>query len=206
VSTYKAVVFDYGGVLTVSVAAAFAEYAADYGLQPADIGVAFRHGYPGLADMEVGRIGFREYADRFGRDVWEQRNIWIDTDRLFRIVSELLVVITPEMSALIGELRRTVKVGILTNSNHELRPYWRDRMPDDFVDAMVDSSEVGMRKPNRDVFEHTVGLLGVELAETVFFDDTPANVDGANACGMHGVFFESPAQCRAELGRLGVLG
>lgn len=57
-------------------------------------------------------------------------------------------------------------------------------------DAIVDSHEVKMRKPNHAIYHHTMELIGATPSRTVFLDDLQANVNAANAVGMHGVLVE----------------
>lgn len=58
---------------------------------------------------------------------------------------------------------------------------------EEVFDAMVLSGEVGMRKPDREIFEHAAGLVDAELTRCVLIDDAPANVEAAERYGMTGV-------------------
>lgn len=84
-----------------------------------------------------------------------------------------------------------LKVGLLTNNVMEWRPIWRSKLEEanllDAFDAVVDSSEVGMRKPESRIFLHAVELLGVAPHEAVFVDDLAQNVEGAVAAGLHAI-------------------
>jgi epoxide hydrolase-like predicted phosphatase len=72
-------------------------------------------------------------------------------------------------------------------------------------DVVVISAEVGMRKPEEGIFRHTARALGLHPQECVFIDDTQANVDAANACGMTGVLHtEATATATALQDLLGV--
>jgi len=66
-------------------------------------------------------------------------------------------------------------------------------------DVVVISAEVGMRKPEEGIFRHAAGALGLHPQECVFIDDTQANVDAANACGMTGVLHTEAAATAAAL-------
>lgn len=83
------------------------------------------------------------------------------------------------------------RIGILTNNVREFREFWWPLMDfEDVFDTIVDSHEVGMRKPNPDIYHLTMNRLGAEPGRTAFLDDLQANVDAANALGMHGVLVE----------------
>lgn len=82
-------------------------------------------------------------------------------------------------------------IAILTNNVKEFREWWWPLM--DFAtifDAIVDSHEVKMRKPNPEIYHLTMNKIGATPERTVFLDDLQANVDAANAVGMHGVLVE----------------
>ena len=72
-------------------------------------------------------------------------------------------------------------------------------------DTVVLSGEVGMRKPEKEIFFHAAATLGLAPAECVFIDDMAANVAAAQACGMTGVLHtETAATARALQDLLGV--
>lgn len=100
--------------------------------------------------------------------------------------------------------RRGYRLGLITNNVREGSATWRAMVPvDELFDVVVDSSEVGMRKPNPAIFHHTLDLLGgVEPSAAVFLDDSPGNVAGARRAGLHAIHVEDPAEAMAELDAL----
>lgn len=97
-----------------------------------------------------------------------------------------------DMVAFIHDLKSAgLPIGILTNNVKEFREMWWPLM--DFAtifDTIVDSHEVGMRKPNPAIYQLTMNRLGATPTRTAFLDDLEANVHAANALGMHGVHVE----------------
>lgn len=97
-----------------------------------------------------------------------------------------------DMIAFIHDLKSAgIPIGILTNNVKEFREMWWPLM--DFAnifDTIVDSHEVGMRKPNPAIYELTMARLNAVPTRTAFLDDLEANVNAANALGMHGVHVE----------------
>ncbi len=82
-------------------------------------------------------------------------------------------------------------IAILTNNVKEFREWWWPLMDfESIFDAIVDSHEVRMRKPNPEIYHHTMNRIGASPSRTVFLDDLHANVEAANALGMHGVLVE----------------
>ena len=66
-------------------------------------------------------------------------------------------------------------------------------------DTVVLSGEVGMRKPEKEIFFHAAATLGLAPAECVFIDDMEANVAAAQACGMTGVLHTETATTASVL-------
>ena len=78
---------------------------------------------------------------------------------------------------------------------------WRSLVPvDELFDVVVDSSEVGMRKPNPAIYHHALEALGgIPPDEAVFLDDSPGNVEGARRAGLHAILVETPEQAIKDL-------
>jgi 2-haloacid dehalogenase len=68
----------------------------------------------------------------------------------------------------------------------------------------VASFRVGAVKPSSAIYREAERLLGLEPAVTVFVDDLPPNVAGAEACGWRAIHHRSPAETRRRLHALGV--
>jgi HAD superfamily hydrolase (TIGR01509 family) len=91
----------------------------------------------------------------------------------------------PQMNALVLRARRMgIATALLSNSwgNDYPRDGW-----DDMFDVVVISGEVGMRKPDAEIFHHTLSALGVLPQHSVFVDDIKLNVNAAVGVGMVGV-------------------
>lgn len=103
----------------------------------------------------------------------------------------------PEMHRVVRRVRRAGrKTGLVSNSwgNDYPREGWADTF-----DVVVISGEVGMRKPEPEIYLHTAAALGVAPGACVFVDDLPVNVRGAAAVGMVGVLYRSYDEALPEL-------
>ena len=91
--------------------------------------------------------------------------------------------------ALVEELRAAgLRLGVLTNNVREFRDRWRALLPfDEWFDDVVDSHEVGLRKPNPAIYQLALSRLGAEASRTAFLDDVPSNVTAAESVGIRGV-------------------
>lgn len=103
----------------------------------------------------------------------------------------------------VRELKQRYKIGLLTNMGPgTIDEIFDEQERSELFDNVVVSSEVGMIKPSRDIFELMSEQIGVSADKTVFIDDRPANVDGAERTGMHTILFTTNAQFEIELASL----
>ncbi len=65
------------------------------------------------------------------------------------------------------------------------------------------SAEIGLLKPQREIYETHVKAFGLDPSTTLFIDDSAKNVEGAIAAGWHAVLFTDPQQLRADLAGFG---
>jgi putative hydrolase of the HAD superfamily len=106
---------------------------------------------------------------------------------------------------LVHDLRAAgIRLGVLTNNVRELRERWWPMM--DFAnifDDIVDSHEVGMRKPNPAIYRLALDRLGAPAHRTAFLDDAASNVSAAIDVGIHGVVVdEDPTLAVSTVRRL----
>ena len=66
-------------------------------------------------------------------------------------------------------------------------------------DALVLSYEIGARKPKAAFFEQCLRLAQGDAEECVFIDDLPRNVEGARACGIHGIVYQNFDDLKVQL-------
>ena len=71
-------------------------------------------------------------------------------------------------------------------------------------DGVTVSAEVGLLKPQPEIYQSLLSQHGILAAETVFIDDMPGNVQGAEAAGLAAIQFENSAQCECDLTALGL--
>ncbi len=98
-----------------------------------------------------------------------------------------------------------IRQAIITNNAKEFGDMWRQLIPvDELFEAVIDSSAVGMRKPDPSIYQLALQRLEVSRPETsAFLDDFEPNVVAARDLGMHGVLVgDDIAPALAELDRL----
>ena len=108
--------------------------------------------------------------------------------------------------AKVQELNKAgIRQAIITNNAKELGDMWRSLIPvDELFEAVIDSSAVGIRKPDPAIYRLALECLEVTRPETsAFLDDFEPNVAAARNLGMHGVLVgEDIAPALAELDRI----
>lgn len=69
----------------------------------------------------------------------------------------------------------------------------------EYMDGVVFSYRCKMIKPGSDIYHYICSEYGLEMAESIFIDDTLANVQGAEACGIHGLQFTTFEEIKLQL-------
>jgi putative hydrolase of the HAD superfamily len=99
----------------------------------------------------------------------------------------------------IRALRPQRKTGIISNAWPDLRSYLVENKFDDAFDALIVSAEVGIMKPDPQIYRIALDKLEVKPDEAVFVDDMRTNVEAARKLGMQGILFQSQEQTLHEL-------
>jgi putative hydrolase of the HAD superfamily len=193
------VLFDFAGVLTSSPWGAMT--AAGGGDLELLIGSYEEDGDHPWHRVERGEISIADWVTEVTAEA-DRRGAAVDFSVLQQLLGEMTV--HQQVVERIRELRAAgYRTALITNNVREASATWRALIPvDELFDVVVDSCEVGMRKPNPAIFQHTLGLLGRAPEEAVFLDDSPGNVAGAKVAGLAGIHVADPDEALAELDRL----
>jgi putative hydrolase of the HAD superfamily len=198
----RALLVDYGGVLTSPPAESFRRWLERDRLDPARFRELVRGWLAADApaniahDLETGRLTAAEFERRLTDHLVRADGTTADATGL---LARMFADFRPEPS-MVDSVRRLHASGVRTAlvSNSWGFDYPRDGWSELF-DAVVISGEVGLRKPEPAVYLLAAERVGVPADDCVFVDDLPANVRGAAAVGMVGVHHTSPATTLAEL-------
>ena len=109
--------------------------------------------------------------------------------------------------ACVAVAREKLPCYLFSNTNPTHHAFWTSTFPgalDSFQQIFV-SSELGLRKPDREAFEAVAAATGFRLDETLFFDDSEENVVGARATGMQAIQVNGHADVDRALQDIGVL-
>ena len=200
---FKAVVSDFGGVLTTPLIESFLAYQRETGIALEELGTAMGRmmeqdeGRHPLFELEKGNISEDEFTRRLGAELGRELTSMRDT------YFENLHPNEPMISYLRGLREDGLRLALLTNNVREWEPLWRAKLPDvdDLFEVIVDSAFVGMRKPEPEIYSLTLERLGggLRFEDCLFLDDIEVNCDAARELGMTAVRFVENDQAIAEL-------
>jgi putative hydrolase of the HAD superfamily len=204
----EAICWDVGGVFSGRPIDAVGRVAADHDLDPDEVFAAIFGPYHldgdhvwhrlergeiplaeawAVVEAAVGAFGvdltLADFFRRFGEDPVD-RSVVADTVRELH--------------------RRGIVMGLITNNVKEFSDSdgsgWHSIVPMELMSVVIDSSAVGMRKPDPAIYRHALAELGVVAGNAVFLDDMSHNVDAATGVGMHGIVVGAdPVDAMAEL-------
>jgi putative hydrolase of the HAD superfamily len=201
-----AVVFDYGGVLTLPVRESIDAWLEADGIDPASFSRTLKawlsrdaqDGTP-IHRLETGELSVPEFDALLAAELATVDGRPVDPvgvlKRLFAGMQP-----DPAMFALVEDLRAAgVRVGLLSNS-------WGNTYPRERIDALfhavVISGEVGMRKPLAPIYELALERLGIPAGRVLFIDDAEPNILGARRVGLQAFLHADAVTTRAALAAL----
>jgi epoxide hydrolase-like predicted phosphatase len=193
--SFRALLVDYGGVMTSSMGRVFAQFCLEAGVDPARlkslIGNAYGGGDPQdvMARMERGEIPLNEFERWMAEALSEGLDTPLDWEGL---KNRMNAGMDPD-EAMMEAVRQARAAGIrtaLVSNSWGGGAYRREHFPD-LYDQVVISGEVGARKPEPLIYLLTADRLSVAPDACVFVDDLLQNVEGARAVGMEGIVHRS---------------
>jgi putative hydrolase of the HAD superfamily len=194
----KGLLIDFGGVLTTNVFDSFKAFCRTEGIPEDSVKKLFRERGEGLSllrRLEKGELTAEEFSQQFAP------LLGVGPENL---VERLFGGVGPD-EAMLGAVRRSraagVKTGLISNS-------WGDGLAydpallDELFDAVVISGEVGMHKPDPEIFLLGAERIGVAPEDCVFVDDLRENCAGAEAVGMKAILHRGPEGTLPQLEEL----
>jgi putative hydrolase of the HAD superfamily len=204
----RAVLFDFGGVLSTSPFEAFARFEREHGLPDGFIRRvnATDSDTNAWARLERNELGMDGFGEAFAR---ESAALGHEVDGR-EVLALLAGDLRPAMVEAVRRSREHFRTALLTNNFMPLptgdtptadAPGWDGPHADVLThfDVIVESSRVGIRKPSPEFYEMACSLLDIEPAEAVFLDDLGINLKPARAMGMTTIKVEDPDRALDEL-------
>ena len=104
-----------------------------------------------------------------------------------------------DMVALIDRLKPVLRVACLTNTEPETACISRETGLFDYFQRVYLSVDLGLKKPDRKIYETVLADTGCQPERMVFVDDREENVKAARFVGMHGLLFNNVTQLEKEI-------
>ena len=198
----RAIIFDYGMVLTGPANALAHQYMLD--LTQLDHATfehhywLHRHAYD-LGDLQgitywqafARTSGAQLSAQTIGALIQQDMHHWMD--------------LNPQMLRWAAAIQAArMRTAILSNMGADLLAHMRAHF--DWLrgfDQLTWSCELHLAKPQPEIYQHTLDRLGVRAEQALFLDDRAENIAGAQAVGLHALLFSNVAQLREDLSRHG---
>jgi epoxide hydrolase-like predicted phosphatase len=194
----KGLLTDFGGVLTSNVFDSFKAFCEEEGLPPDTVKRTFQESPEARAELrglERGTLSVAEFESRFAPHIGIT-----ETDGL---VERLFAGVHPD-EAMLEAVRRAhdagVRTAVISNSWGSTSYDVADWRP--LFDAMVISGEVGLNKPQPEIFELALSEIGLPASACVFVDDLKENIAGAEALGITGILHRGADSTLPVLERL----
>ncbi len=185
--SFKNIVFDLGGVvIDLEVSQTIGEFANLARLSVEEVIAHYHH--PLFRSYETGQLTDQQYLHQLR----ELLRTDADDIQLTAAWNAMLKGIPKDRIELIKSLRREFGLAVLSNTNgiHErkfneqLKAVSGHSSLHTLFDKVYFSHQLSMRKPDKDIFMHLLDDMGWNAADTLFLDDTPANIDTARNLGM----------------------
>ena len=195
-TSFKAVLFDFGGVFTDSPFDAFTGYAAKIGASEEQVleivfggyGVDGDHPWHRVERGEMTLEDTREAILELGR----QQHLEVDIWEVFMAMSENGGGLREELVEYVSKIRAAgYSTAIITNNVLELKEHWRSMLAvDELFDFVIDSSEVGLRKPNPAIYQKALDKGGWAASEVIFLDDFAGNIESSQNIGIQSILVD----------------
>jgi putative hydrolase of the HAD superfamily len=157
---------------------------------------------PAVRDLESGRCSVQRFAD----ELVIEFGLGHTQGELIEHFTNIPLGLFPGATELVASVPNHLVTGVLSNTNPI---HWEGQQDAETIRSLCQrhylSYELGMTKPDRDIFDHVVGDLGIEPARILFLDDSPSNVDGARDAGLMSEVVKGPEAGTKVLQRYGVI-
>jgi len=205
----KAVLWDFGGVITTSPFEAFNRYEVEHGI-PLDFIRGINATNPennAWALFESSRITYDDFDRLFYEETSRAGHPISGRDVLTRLSGD----VRPRMVSALKECKRHFKIGCITNNVNAGRgprmAQTRERAHEirlvmALFDIVVESSKEGIRKPNPEIYRLAASRLEVAAGQIVFLDDLGINLKPARELGMQTIKVLNEDQALKELERI----
>ena len=200
---YKAILWDFGGVITSSPFEAFNNFEETNGL-PKDIIRTINSENPDMnawAQFESNSITIDEFNDLFLKEA-KAKGFDIKGKDIIKLLKGS---IRENMVSFLRELKSDFKLGCITNNVKSSSEENTDNETEEVMsifDHVIESSIVGIRKPNPEIYMMSCDALNVSPDQCIYLDDLGINLKPARELGMTTIKVIQPEDAIQEVRNL----
>ncbi len=199
---FKTIIFDVGGVIIDFSEDAYISYLSKrLGLSSGYLSAIV---LPLVVDMEYGRMSLQAAEREFSK------GIMVPEPRLYFVEAAVrLAKVNKDVLKLMTRLGHRYNLGIISNISRTRYKAFGKLAIDSLVGSgtvkkVVTSCSVGLRKPDARIYRLALRRLGAKPSETVFIDNQPENIVGAERVGIKGIRFTGYRNLVRDLKMLGI--
>jgi epoxide hydrolase-like predicted phosphatase len=146
------------------------------------------------------KIGKRSEADHWA---YVERTLGLSASQMQWLNNQFdNVVVRPALTDYLVRVKDSLRLALVSNAVPSYGKTWTRLGFGKLFDVMMNSSEVGVAKPDLRIFEMMINRLGIDPAECAFVDDQVKNVEAASRAGLRAILYESEAQTIAAIDAL----
>jgi len=152
-------------------------------------------------DYQRGKITPGEYAQKYIKE----KRLPISEEEFHKIFVDVFT-LNKAMPALLKKLKGKFRLVMLSNTEKVTIAFLEKKMPElfSFFEQKIYSCDIGMIKPEKEIFLHALKIANVKPGETIFVDDLQENVDAAKNLGIQGIRFTTVQALEKELKGIGL--
>lgn len=172
---YKAIIFDFFGVFCTNLSLEWLKTTSpDY-----------KEKLPEYLEIcqqnDAGKITIDQFHEKLANLAG------VDADDVIKGMQEAMI-IDQNLVSLTRKLKKQYKIALLSNAQSEtVLEILDEHKIRDLFDVIVVSSDIGIIKPDRNIFEHTISKLGCNIQESIFIDDSAINTQAAEKYGLRSI-------------------
>lgn len=181
----KNIIFDFGGIL----------YDIDYDKSILELSQFT----PNKEKLEIDIIDLPSKfekglinAEQFRQEIISQYRLNCSNTQFDKAWNAMLLGIKPDAIEFISKIKKQFKIALLSNTNiiHYNMFYDESQYMIDMFDFKFMSFEIGMRKPDTEIYNYVLSTTGFIPEETLFFDDNPKNIIGSTSTKINSILSE----------------
>ena len=191
----KTLIFDLGGVIVDLAPDRTSKQFATLAKKPVAEILALYTTQASFPAFETGKIGAEEFHDSV-RSIFNLETSDAEIDRCW---NAMLLCIPSEKLTILTRLKKHFTTLILSNTNSIHQTYINEvilngQILDAYVHHAYYSHQLGMRKPDREIFEYVLNVHSLTPRQTLFMDDNVDNINAAKALGIEALLIEDPSR------------